>query len=464
MTKAAIEIQDTTRWNTAAHLEQSLRDYVIIGSKLILQRQAIFLVALVLGIIYFDPTTAVICYLGVLSTEVMDIVLFRWIREWSDHSAVKARRYFYWVMINTALSTGAISLFVVMTALQQPPGAGHFTPMFFLFAAALFAAMNNHQILAALTFRLFIYGGTFIFISLMDVVLTMPPLTSEPWLQFFTSIFVLYFILDCSFQYLKLYRKNVRQMDELRLEHGRALQAYEVKSKFLSTVSHELRTPLTSIKASVDLINLGLVGTIPAKAAAILQTAGKNAKRLSDLIDDLLDVQKIEAGEMNYRFAPVNARALVLEAVDANRSLADQIGIGFECSFPATEFYVLGDDARLMQVMANLLSNALKFSTKNTRVAISVTCSAGKVRVAVTDNGVGISQDARDLVFGKFTQIDSSDQRRVGGTGLGMHISKQIVERHLGVIDYVSEVGKGTTFFVELAEVAAPSGAVQAAA
>ena len=438
-------------WDGVGHIEQRLKDYVAIGRKLIWQRQAIFLAATVLGAVYFDPRMAVVCYLGVLATEVMDIVLNRRIAHWNDHSQRKARQFLAWIIANTLLSAGAISLFVIMTALQEPPG-GHFTPMFFLFAASLFAAMHNHQVMPALILRLSIYGVTFLYIALMDVIAAPSPMTDKAWLQVFTAIFVIYFILDCSLVFLKLYRKNLKQMDDLREEHEKTLQAYEVKSKFLSTVSHELRTPLTSIKASIDLINMGTVGALPDKMTAVLQNAGKNCKRLADLIDDLLDVQKIEAGEMMYQFAPVNARDLVLESIEANRGLADQLGIGIDCRFPETDAILEGDESRLMQVMANLLSNALKFSQKSGKVEIAVQHRDGKVRISVKDSGMGIAPDSQRLVFGKFTQVDSSDQRRVGGTGLGMHISKQIVERHGGIIDYTSEVGNGTTFFVEFPE------------
>ncbi len=438
-------------WDSVGALEQRLKDYVGIGRKLIWQRQAIFLAATILGTVYFDPTLAIVCYLGVLTTEIMDIVLVRQIFKWSDHGERKARRYLYWVIANTVLSAAMISLFVIETALQQTNG-GHFTPLFFLFAASLFAAMNNHQLMAALTIRLVIYGATFVYISLMDILPSPPPITSQPWLQFFTTIFVLYFILDCSFVFLKLYRRNLKQMDDLRLEHEKTLHAYEVKSKFLSTVSHELRTPLTSIKASLDLINMGVVGPVPDKMVPILQNAGKNSKRLADLINDLLDVQKIEAGEMVYHFLPVNVRSLVLESIEANRGLADHLGIEFETRFPTADCYLDGDDARLMQVMANLMSNALKFSKRGCKIEVFVDSGNDRVRISVRDSGVGISPDARELVFGKFTQIDSSDQRQVGGTGLGMHISKQIVEKHSGIIDYHSVMGQGTTFFVEFPE------------
>lgn len=445
-------------WDSLGHLEQRLKDYIEVSKKLIWQRQAIFLAATVLGAAYFDPLIAITCYALVLFSEGLDMVLSWRFGRWTDHDPARAQSFLIWVILNTLFSAVAISLFVIMVARQQPPGGGHFTPLFFLFAASLFAAMNNHQLIPALGLRLAIYAGAFVTISLMDILPDPPPLTSMAWLQFFTTVFVLYFILDVSLVFLKLYRKGLKQLDDLRLEHERTLQAYEVKSKFLSTVSHELRTPLTSIKASVDLINSGVLGDLPDKMQPILQIAGKNAKRLSDLINDLLDVQKIEAGEMVYRFATVNLRHLVLESVEANQGFANQLGIGIRTEFPESDAHVEGDEARLMQVMANLLSNALKFSRKGSDVVVGVTRVAGRVRISVTDSGIGIAQGSRELVFGKFTQIDSSDQRRVGGTGLGMHISKQIVEKHNGIIDFTSTEGQGTTFFVEFAEKPAASG------
>ncbi len=454
MTVPAAPETDTSLWDDVAHLEQRLKDYVAVGRKLIWQRQAIFLAATVLGAAYYDVRTAITCYFGVVASEAIDLVLFNNITRWEDHDKKTAQRLLYAVIASTLISAGAISLFVIQMALQETTG-GHFTPMLFLFAASLFAAMNNHQIMPALIVRLMIYGSTFLYIALMDIIATSPPLTSQPWLQFFTAIFVLYFILDISFVFLKLYRRNLKQLDDLRDEHEIAVRAYEVKSKFLSTVSHELRTPLTSIKASIDLINMGLVGPLPEKVSALMQNAGKNSKRLADLINDLLDVQKIEAGEMVYHFAAVNARGLVLESVEANRGLSDQLGIGVECSFPTPDASFEGDEARLMQVMANLISNALKFSQRGVSIQISVAHMGKKVRISVRDHGVGIAPESRDLVFGKFTQVDSSDQRRVGGTGLGMHISKQIVERHGGIIDYESEIGHGTTFYVEFPELLA---------
>ena len=434
-------------------LERRLKDYVAVSKKLIYQRQAIFLAATVLATFYFDPVIAITCYSAVLFTEVLDLVMARQVENWRDHGDRKARQFLIWVIFNTLVSAAAISAFVISTAVQETTG-GHFTTLFFLFAASLFAAVNNHQLIPVLSVRLVIYAATFLYVASMDLLPEPPPIISLPWLQFFTTVFVLYFILDCSVVFLSLYRKGLRQLDDLRDEHERTLIAYEVKSKFLSTVSHELRTPLTSIKASIDLINSGLLGAVPDNIVPILRIAGKNSKRLADLINDLLDVQKIEAGEMIYNFSTVNVRLLVLESVEANKGFADHLGVGITCAFPDADTFVDGDAARLMQVMANLLSNALKFSPKGKDVEVSVRHSNGKVRISVKDTGIGIDSRSRDLVFGKFMQVDSSDQRQIGGTGLGMHISQQIVERHHGQIDFDSEPGFGTTFFVEFDEVA----------
>ncbi|MEO8242398.1 MAG: HAMP domain-containing sensor histidine kinase [bacterium] len=438
-------------WYDPVHLDQRLKDYVDVSKKLIFQRQAIFFAATLLGVFYFNPYMAITCYSGVLFTEVMDYVLAARIERWNGAGEKKAMLYLAWVIANTAMSAGAISLFVIMTAIQQHSG-GHFTPLFFLFAASLFATMNNHQIIPALIVRLSMYATSFLYIALMDVVPEFPPLSAQPWLQFFTTVFVLYFILDCAVVFHRLYKKILKQLDDLREEHEKTLQAYEVKSKFLSTVSHELRTPLTSIKASVDLINSGALGPVPESMVSILRVAAKNNVRLADLINDLLDIQKFEAGELAFEFSPMSLNELVHEATEANKAYADQLGITIETHLPDADLLIDGDKSRLMQVMANLISNALKFSQMEKRISISVKRVGDRARILVEDFGVGIAEGAKDLVFGRFTQIDSSDQRRVGGTGLGMHISKQIVERHNGVIDYVSQHGRGTTFFVDFNE------------
>jgi len=429
-------------------LERQLRDYVNITKKLIWQRQASFLAAMILSAFYFDPALALVCYSGLLFSEVLDLVLTRRVQRWEGNDPVAARRFLVWVMVNTGLSAVMISLFVLLIAIQQNSG-GHFMPLFFLFAAALFAAMNNHQILPSLILRLMIYGATFLTISVMDIVRLRPPLDSHHWLEFFTVAFVLYFIVDCSFVFLKLYRKGLKQLQKIKLEHDRAKRAYEIKSQFLSTMSHELRTPLTSIKFSLDLMNSGCVAQVPDDLKPILEIAVKNSNRLAELINETLDLQKIESGEMIFRFQSLDISRVVSESVDAIMAQANAEQIEVRKEFPEDEVFINGDEARIQQVLGNLLSNALKFSEAGGVITVRVEQNNDRVRVSVQDTGTGIPENCEAQVFGRFSQVDSSDRRKVGGTGLGMNISKRIIERHNGTIHYKSRLGEGTTFFLE---------------
>jgi signal transduction histidine kinase len=437
-------------WFRGEYLERQLKDYLGVTSKLIWQRQSIFFAATTLAVFYFDPVKAIGCYAAVLFSEVLDLLLARQVSNWTDHDPAKARRFMIRVLLNTLLSASAICLFVVTIALQQGLG-NHFTPLFFLFAAALFAAMNNHQLLPALTLRLLIYGATFMFIAFLDIWRVSPPLSSDLWLQFFTMLFVLYFIVDCSFMFLQMYRVRMRQMEGLRKEHERTMGALQIKSQFVSVVSHELRTPLTSIKGSLDLLNSGAMGPVPENMVPLVELATKNSQRLSNLINDILDFQKIEAGEMSYNFDQVDVRALVTEAIGANTGYADSLGVTIQADLPRPDaVQVFGDESRLMQVMANMISNALKFSPDGGQVIIGYENHGAQVRIFVEDQGEGIAPNSKKKVFDRFSQLDSSDQRKVGGTGLGMNISKQIIDQHNGDIDYVSEPGNGTIFFITL--------------
>jgi len=222
------------------------------------------------------------------------------------------------------------------------------------------------------------------------------------------------------------------------------------KSEFVSTVSHELRTPLTSIKGSLDLIEAGAMGEVDPKIAALVGIARKNSERLVLLINDILDMEKLEAGKMEMRFDKVNIVEVLEEAAEANKAYADRLGVKIVLKKPRRPIYVNADYDRLMQVMANLLSNAAKFSNKGGKVEISTKVSKGKVRVSVKDQGSGIPEAAQATIFDKFTQVDSSDNRQKGGTGLGLSITRLMIEAHGGKIDFVSKEGEGTTFFFEL--------------
>lgn len=435
-------------WFDSQGREQRIKDYIVLANQLVLQRQASFFAAAMLASFYFNAVSTLTCYAAVVLTELLDQLLGRQSRAWDGEDPVVGRRILKRIALNTTLSAIAISIFIVNIALQQTAGS-HFTPLFFLFSASLFAAMYNSQMTGILILRLSIYGLAFLFIAFLDVIRYFPPLSSPIWLEFFTILFVLYFIADTSLKFYRSYEERLAQMKRLEEENERTKAALEVKSQFLSTVSHELRTPLTSIVGSLELVNHGVLGEVPDKLKPTIGMAAKNAQRLSTLINDLLDLQKIEAGEMKFDFQPIDVNDLVTEAVESTAGYAGKLGIEVTTVPCAEDCRVLGDRSRLIQVMNNLLSNALKFSDEGGKVKVQVEALGDRVRVAVHDEGVGIPQGASERVFGKFSQVDSSDVRKVGGTGLGLNITKQIVERHNATIDYVSELGVGSSFYIE---------------
>lgn len=226
----------------------------------------------------------------------------------------------------------------------------------------------------------------------------------------------------------------------------------KMKSEFISTVSHELRTPLTSIRGSLGLINGGITGTLPEKAQEMIKIASNNTERLLLLINDILDIQKIESGQMVFRFQSVELLPFIEKAIRENAAYGEQYNVNFVLTNKPVHGRVFADPDRLMQVMANLLSNAAKFSHENGTVEISVAYHKDALRISVTDHGAGIPEEFHDKIFEKFCQADSSDNRTSGGTGLGLSISKMIIEKHGGHIGFVTNNGIGTTFYLDLPE------------
>lgn len=449
---ALLEAHDTAEADVPsdARLLQNLNDYTSIAFALIWQRQAIYLAAAVLTAFYVDPTHALVFYFAIVLCELQDVIIARRVKALKPHQAREIHTSYHWILLNTALSSAAICLYAISVAWKQETG-GHFTPLFFLFAAALFAAMNNHQLVVALAIRLAMYGISFLVIVCTDLWLVRPSLDSYTWLHFFTVIFVMYFLIDCSVVFLKLYRKNLAQLEALRQEHERTKAAYVAKSQFVSTVSHELRTPLTSIKGTLDLVNCGALGEMPEKAAKLLESAGRNSERLACLIDDVLDLQRIEANEMQYRKEILSVQELVEDAVSGNQGYASKHNVSLiQDESTDTSLNIKGDHKRLMQIMANMISNAVKFSPDGSTVTVGYERVDTVIRIHVRDEGCGIPDGSEDKIFERFSQLDSSDQRKAPGSGLGMNISRDIAAHHDGRIFYESVFGEGTTFYLEL--------------
>lgn len=232
------------------------------------------------------------------------------------------------------------------------------------------------------------------------------------------------------------------------ISERRALE--QAKDEFIATVSHELRTPLTSIRGSVGLLEAGALGAQPPEALEVLEIARHNADRLIRLVNDLLDLEKLQAGRMELELGPIQPRELVRLALAGVRGLSatslSLITARIDCH---TE--VLGDLDRLVQVLVNLLGNAVKFSPPRSPIEVRVGLTRpGRVRFAVVDQGPGIPVALQPKLFHKFQQLDGSDARARGGTGLGLAICKAIVEQHGGEVGLISAPGEGSTFWFDV--------------
>ena len=223
-----------------------------------------------------------------------------------------------------------------------------------------------------------------------------------------------------------------------------------MKSEFVSTVSHELRTPLTSIRGALGLVLGKLSDQLPDKARSLLETADRNSERLTLLINDILDLEKIESGRLEFEFKTHDLVELARHALAANEGYGEKHGVRMRLVEHPETASIWGDEHRLMQVFANLLSNAVKYSPEGGEVEVSIREENGYLRLGVRDYGRGIPEAFRERVFQRFAQADSSDTREKGGTGLGLSISRAIIEHHRGHINYDTEEGVGTEFYFDI--------------
>lgn len=225
----------------------------------------------------------------------------------------------------------------------------------------------------------------------------------------------------------------------------------KMKNEFVSTVSHELRTPLTSLKGALGLIQGGKMGDVPEKVKGLIDIANNNCSRLINIINDILDIEKIEAGKMDFEISTIELMSIINQAIQLNLQFSQKFHVKIKLEETLNEVFVQADINRLTQVLTNLLSNAIKFSKPQSSVSISIVRIDGKIRVSVTNYGIEISDEFKKRIFQKFAQADSSDARQKGGTGLGLSISKAIIEKMNGDIGFISKNQK-TTFYFDLPE------------
>lgn len=225
-----------------------------------------------------------------------------------------------------------------------------------------------------------------------------------------------------------------------------------MEKEFTAIVSHELRTPLTSIRGSLGLIAGGMAGEFPAQSKQLLKIAMTNCERLVRLINNILDIEKIESGTVTLHLEPREIGSLIEETIEANRGFGVEYGVTLALKNILRDAKVLVDGDLLIRVLTNLISNAIKFSPRGGVVEVTVSRRGDFLRTAVSDRGPGIPEKFRDLVFKKFMQAAAFGNPRRGGSGLGLSISKALVERMGGQIGFETATDVGTTFYVDLPE------------
>ncbi len=255
---------------------------------------------------------------------------------------------------------------------------------------------------------------------------------------------------DLSGRALRLVGTNIDITERKRAE--------QLKSEFVSTVSHELRTPLTSIGGALGLVCGGALGPMPQAAQAMLEIAHRNSQRLMYLINDLLDMEKLEAGKMRFELREAELLPPVEQAIEGIRAYAEQYRVSLVLAERCSA-RVRVDPGRLQQVLSNYLSNAVKFSPAGATVQVRMGVHEGWARVTVSDQGEGVPAAFRDRIFQKFSQADASDSRQQGGTGLGLAISKELMERMGGRVGFDSPPGAGASFYCELPVIQGAPGA-----
>jgi len=248
-------------------------------------------------------------------------------------------------------------------------------------------------------------------------------------------------------------RQTAKRLEQLNTDLDAAMKS---KDQFLSNVSHELRTPLNSIIGFTDLLLTEALGApLSAQQRDFLETVARNGKQLLELINELLDLQRIAAGRMELKPEPLELAALLSEAAASVHAQVQKHRHALVVTPPPQDLRVHADRGRVRQILLNLLSNAIKFTPDGGRITLSASDVNGgaEARIAVSDTGIGIAAEDQPKLFQEFSQLDASASRKYEGTGLGLALSRRLVEMHGGEIGVESEMGKGSTFWFTLPQV-----------
>ena len=268
-----------------------------------------------------------------------------------------------------------------------------------------------------------------------------------------------YVIKDCELS--DVFRLQVKILNEhvieksksyeiIKMQHEQVKESERIKSEFIANMSHELRTPLNAIMGSSEALLLKLFGSLTTKQEEYLKDIYTSGTHLLGMINDLLDIAKIEAGAMKLSKRKFEAINSLKEVTSVVRGLAEEKGISIKLDVPKKDFEIIADEQKFHQIMYNLLSNAIKYNKENGKIEVILGKTSSKIKIAVRDNGIGIDPKYHGKIFGKFEQVDGSYTKRQSSTGLGLAITKDLVELHNGKIWLESKLNQGTIFTFEL--------------
>ena len=234
-----------------------------------------------------------------------------------------------------------------------------------------------------------------------------------------------------------------------KIEYKR-LKAERHKDEILNMVAHDLRTPLTAIKGSVDIMLSGILKHNPDKAHELLVMAKTNTDRMIELINDLLDIKKMESGKIDLNFQHIELDKYLPNIVKMNESYASLFNVSYQLDIQTPHCVVNADELRLTQVINNLVSNAAKYGAENDKIVVCVKQIRNRIQICVIDHGPGIPEELRDHLFEKFTQAKQTKSTKVKSSGFGLFLVKKIVELHSGTIRVESKLNEETRFIIEL--------------
>jgi len=320
----------------------------------------------------------------------------------------------------------------------------------------LFLAFLAYLIIRYQAFNIKMIGAQALVIALV-VLIGATLLVQDPFYSQIIIAITLVLVIGLGYSLTQSVKKEVKQREQieelaenLEVANEKLKELDQLKSEFLSLATHQIRAPLTAIKGYSSMLLEGDFGVLPQKATDSVQTIMKSCQNLIKIVEDFLNISRIEQGRMVYEKSIFDIKETIQEVIREIKPNIDKAKLSLDLNIPAEKINVNGDRNKIKQVISNIVDNAIKYTPRG-QIDISVFLDGKKVKIAVKDSGTGIDPSEINKLFAKFSRTKEANKTSVTGTGLGLYIAKKIIEAHQGDIKIYSEgVGKGSTFTIEL--------------